>query len=112
MLPCSSLLRRASSLDRGLCHIRGSDCVDHRRVPHQGSPVVPRDQSLAVGLFPSSLVRPNGSLIAGAPALLRLRRKMSFVLLCLACRPNPSKHDTPCESLAKTGAPHTHVCGS
>src|SRR6218665_3750869 len=48
MLPCCSLLRRASSLDRGLCHIRGSDCVDHRRVPYQGSPVVPGDQSLAI----------------------------------------------------------------
>src|SRR6218665_464149 len=64
------------------------------------------------GLFPSSLVRPDGSLIAGVPALLRLRRIMSFMLLCLACRPNPSEHDRPCEPLAETGAPHTHVCGS
>src|SRR6218665_414702 len=49
---------------------------------------------------------------AGVPALLRLRRMMSFTLLCLACRPNPSEHDRPCEPLAETGAPHTHVCGS
>src|SRR6218665_1339318 len=64
------------------------------------------------GLFPSSLVRPDGSLIAGVPALLRLPRMMSFMLLCLACRPNPSEHDRSCQPLAETGAPHTHVCGS
>src|SRR6218665_408834 len=63
------------------------------------------------GLFPSSLVRPDGYLIAGVPALLRLRRMMSFLWLCLACRPNPCEHDRPCEPLAETGA-HTHVCGS
>src|SRR6218665_1581705 len=64
------------------------------------------------GLFPSTLVRPDGSLITGVPALLMLRRMMSFLLLCLACRPNPSEHDRPREHLAETGAPHTHVCGS
>src|SRR6218665_2304569 len=63
------------------------------------------------GLLPSSLVRPDGSLIAGVCVLLRLRRMMSFILLCLACRPNPSEHDRPCEPLAETGEPHTHVCG-
>src|SRR6218665_231228 len=45
------------------------------------------------GLFSSSLVRPHGSLIAGVPALLRQRRMMLFMLLCLACRPNRSVHD-------------------
>src|SRR6218665_2288768 len=48
MLPCCSLLRRASSFDCGLCHIRGSHCVDQRRVQYQESPVVPGDQSLAI----------------------------------------------------------------
>src|SRR6218665_1418290 len=48
MLPCCSLLRCASRLDCGLCHIRGSHCVDHSRVPYQGSPVVQGDQSLAI----------------------------------------------------------------
>src|SRR6218665_1053772 len=48
MLPCCSLLRRPSSLDCSLCHIRGSHCVDHCRASYQGSPVVPGDQSLAI----------------------------------------------------------------
>src|SRR6218665_254655 len=113
MLPCCSLLRRASRLDCGLCHIRGSHCVDHSRVPYQGSPVVPGDQSLAIrSLSIKSGKGPDGSLIAGVPALLRLRRMISFMLLCLACRPNPREHDRPCEPLAETGAPHPHVCGS
>src|SRR6218665_1142762 len=41
------------------------------------------------GLLPSDLVRPDGSLIAGIPALLRLRCIRSLMLLCLACRPIP-----------------------
>src|SRR6218665_1667686 len=40
--------RICSEIDRGLYHIRGSHCVDHRRVPYQGSPVGPGDQSLAI----------------------------------------------------------------
>src|SRR6218665_1388307 len=43
------------------------------RPSFQGTRVWPSD------LFPSSLVRPDGSLIAGVPALLRLRRMMSFM---------------------------------
>src|SRR6218665_917064 len=37
---------------------------------------------------------------------------MSFMLLYLTCRPYPSDHDRPCEPLAETESPHTHVCGS
>src|SRR6218665_1028108 len=47
----ASLLQPSSPrfhLNRVLCHIRGSHCVDHHRVPYQGSPVVPGDQSLAI----------------------------------------------------------------
>src|SRR5678816_842629 len=64
------------------------------------------------GLLPSDLVRPDGSLTSGMPALLRLRCMRSLILLCLACRPNPSEHDNPCVPLEETAVPHAHTCRS
>src|SRR6218665_2566887 len=84
----------------------GSICVQHNYLYSSDSqPFETRgpltnfvclSQTTAETFFPSSLIRPDGSLIAGVAALLRLRRTMSFMLLCLACcRPNPSEHDRP-----------------
>src|SRR6218665_741636 len=41
------------------------------------------------GRFPSDLIRPIGSLVAGKPALIRPRQAMSFMRACLAVRPCP-----------------------
>src|SRR6218665_646348 len=63
-------------------------------------------------LLPSDLVSLDGSLIAGMPALLRLRWIMSLTLLCLARRPNPNEQESPCAPLDETWAPHAHTRGS
>src|SRR6218665_2632237 len=82
--------------------------ASHNRVqpPLHGISVCPS------GLLPFDLVRLDDSLIAGISALLRLRCSRSLMLLCLACRPNPKEHVSPCAPLADTLAPHPHRRGS
>src|SRR6218665_3884625 len=55
MLACCSFLRRASSLDRGICNIRGSHCVDHRRVPNLSEHDRPCEPLAETGALPTQV---------------------------------------------------------
>src|SRR5208282_2101967 len=64
------------------------------------------------GRLPSVLTNPDGSLEAGIPAFVNARQMASFKRLCLAIRPQPSLHDSPCIPLASTNAPQGHSWGT
>src|SRR6218665_2132313 len=64
------------------------------------------------GLFPSVLLRPVGSFVAGIPARTRLLQISSLTFACLAVLPRPNEEDSPWEPLALTIVPHRHSWGS
>src|SRR6218665_977480 len=110
--PVCCLFCCCSSSNRRGWKVRSGQGIRHFGIPNERATHPPRNEHWPSGLFPSVLLRPVGSFVAGIPARTRLLQFSLLRFACLAVLPGPNEQDSPWEPLALTIVPHRHSWGS